>query len=94
MHPQPKTAGLHFSCSSDLALSICCYLLQTHLPGYVSDSEKFKKMGVDVVVCVAVNDAFVMSAWGEANQASGKVGCCCKRQLESSPTTCNITLAA
>ena len=81
--PRPRTfSGLHFSSSSDQALPSCCCLLQTHLPGYVSDSEKFKKLGVEVVVCVAVNDAFVMSAWGEANQASGKVGRCCNGQVK------------
>eukprot|EP00891_Asterochloris_glomerata_P005704 jgi/Astpho2/5704/Aster-02941 len=55
---------------------------KTHLPGYVSDSEKFKKLGVEVVVCVAVNDAFVMGAWGEANHASGKVRMLADTQME------------
>lgn len=46
---------------------------KTHLPGYIENAEKFKAKGVDVVVCVAVNDAFVMAAWGEAQGAAGKV---------------------
>ncbi len=46
---------------------------QTHLPGYVQDFEKFKESGVEVVVCVSVNDAFVMAAWGESAKATGKI---------------------
>jgi glutaredoxin/glutathione-dependent peroxiredoxin len=36
-----------------------------HLPGFVQHAADFKKKGVDVVACLAVNDAFVMSAWGK-----------------------------
>lgn len=46
---------------------------KTHLPGYISDFQKFKDAGADVIVCVAVNDPFVMAAWGEAHGADGKV---------------------
>ncbi len=46
---------------------------KTHLPGYVKDFDTIKAKGVDEVVCVAVNDAFVMAAWGEAYGAAGKV---------------------
>ena len=46
---------------------------KTHLPGYIEDAEAIRAKGVDQVVCVAVNDAFVMSAWGEAQGALGKV---------------------
>ena len=37
-----------------------------HLPGYIDHAEDFSKKGVDSVVCVSVNDAFVMGAWGKA----------------------------
>ncbi|KAJ3177214.1 Peroxiredoxin-5, mitochondrial [Gaertneriomyces sp. JEL0708] len=46
---------------------------KTHLPSYVKDYAKLQEKGVDLVACVAVNDAFVMTAWGEANGAEGKV---------------------
>ena len=42
----------------------------THLPGYVVNADKIKAAGVDSIVCLSVNDAFVMSAWGEAQNAS------------------------
>ena len=42
----------------------------THLPGYVVNADKIKAAGVDSIVCMAVNDAFVMGAWGEAQNAS------------------------
>lgn len=43
---------------------------EAHLPGYVVQADKLKEKGVDVIACVAVNDAFVMKAWGEAQNAS------------------------
>lgn len=46
---------------------------KTHLPGYVADFDKMASKGVDLVVCVSVNDPFVMAAWGEAHSATGKV---------------------
>ncbi len=38
-----------------------------HLPGYVEKADELKAKGIDEIACTAVNDAFVMSAWGKAN---------------------------
>ena len=40
-----------------------------HLPGFVANADKIKAKGVDDVVCLSVNDAFVMDAWGKAQNA-------------------------
>ena len=38
-----------------------------HLPGFVEKATELKAKGIDEIVCTAVNDAFVMGAWGKAN---------------------------
>ena len=38
----------------------------THLPGYEEKFNEFKALGVDEVICLSVNDAFVMFQWGKA----------------------------
>ncbi|GGB45502.1 peroxiredoxin [Shewanella ulleungensis] len=43
---------------------------EAHLPGFVVQADEFKAKGVDLIACVSVNDAFVMKAWGEAQNAS------------------------
>ncbi|OFC70240.1 peroxiredoxin [Alteromonas confluentis] len=40
-----------------------------HLPGYVALADKIKAKGVDDIVCISVNDAFVMDAWKQASNA-------------------------
>jgi peroxiredoxin len=40
-----------------------------HLPGYVVSADELKAKGIDAIICLSVNDAFVMSAWGEAQNA-------------------------
>jgi peroxiredoxin len=44
-----------------------------HLPGFLEQASALKAKGVDEIVCLSVNDAFVMGAWGNANNAKGKV---------------------
>jgi glutaredoxin/glutathione-dependent peroxiredoxin len=46
---------------------------QRHLPGYVDRTADIKAKGIDEIACVAVNDAFVMGAWGRDQKAEGKV---------------------
>lgn len=41
----------------------------THLPGYVVNADKILASGVDRIACLSVNDAFVMDAWGKAQNA-------------------------
>lgn len=44
-----------------------------HLPGFVELYPKFKSKGIDLIVCHAVNDIFVMEAWAKAHSAGDKV---------------------
>ena len=46
---------------------------ERHLPGYVSHADELKAKGVDTIACIAVNDQFVMDAWGKERGAAGKV---------------------
>jgi len=41
----------------------------THLPGFVVNADAIKAKGADTIACMAVNDAFVMGAWGENQNA-------------------------
>lgn len=42
---------------------------QSHLPGFVVLADKLKDKGIDRIICLSVNDAFVMSAWGQSQNA-------------------------
>ena len=44
-----------------------------HLPSFVQNAEALKAKGVDVIACMAVNDVFVMDAWGKAQEVGDKV---------------------
>lgn len=44
-----------------------------HLPGFIEKAEDLKAKGVDEIACTAVNDAFVMGAWGKSANAGEKV---------------------
>ncbi len=46
---------------------------EAHLPGYVVHADDIKAKGVDKIVCMAVNDAFVMDAWGKAHNAQNLI---------------------
>jgi peroxiredoxin len=44
-----------------------------HVPGYVTNYDKLKAKRVDEVWCIAVNDTFVMGAWGKEQKSAGKI---------------------
>src|SRR5580693_1076000 len=46
---------------------------QRHLPSYVTNAAALKAKGVDTIACIAVNDQFVMDAWGKSAGAEGKI---------------------
>jgi peroxiredoxin len=43
---------------------------KAHLPGFVVNADTIKDKGVERIVCMSVNDAFVMGAWAESSNAS------------------------
>ena len=53
------------------AFTPTCHL--KHLPGFIEIADEFKRNGIDRVVCVAVNDPFVLAAWAEKSGGEGKV---------------------
>jgi len=44
-----------------------------HLPGFIEYANDIKNKGVDEIICIAVNDAFVMHAWEKEQNSKGKV---------------------
>jgi glutaredoxin/glutathione-dependent peroxiredoxin len=44
-----------------------------HLPGFVQQAQDVTDKGVDTIACIAVNDAFVMDAWGKDQQVGGSI---------------------
>ena len=44
-----------------------------HLPGFIKNAEEAKKKGVTKIICISVNDPFVMNAWGEAHSVKDKI---------------------
>ena len=75
--PQPTTSGQFFA-GKRVALfavpgAFTPTCSQKHLPGYVNKLPELKAAGVDLVACLSVNDAWVMKAWAEQNDALGKI---------------------
>ncbi len=46
---------------------------EQHLPGFIDRAHEIKAKGADTIVCLAVNDAFVMGAWGKDRGAGDKI---------------------
>ena len=44
-----------------------------HLPGYVNMHQQYKDKGIDDIICMSVNDPFVMNAWGKENNVDDKI---------------------
>ena len=44
-----------------------------HLPGYVNMFEQYRDKGIDQIVCISVNDPFVMNAWGKEHNVGDKI---------------------
>lgn len=71
--PQPVTTEALFAGKKALLFAVPgaftpgCSM--THLPGYVVNADAIKAKGVDTIACLSVNDAFVMGAWGDSQNA-------------------------
>ena len=44
-----------------------------HLPGYVNMFDQYKQKGIDYIICISVNDPFVMDAWGKEHNVGDKI---------------------
>ena len=44
-----------------------------HLPGFVENADEIRARGIDEIVCISVNDAFVMGAWGKSANVGDKI---------------------
>jgi peroxiredoxin len=75
--PAPITSGDIFNGKTVVLFAVPGAFTPTcsarHLPGYVDAAADFKAAGVDRIVCVSVNDVFVMKAWGDASHVGEDV---------------------
>ena len=46
---------------------------RVHLPGYTEHAQELAGKGVDRIACISVNDVWVMDAWGEAHDVTGRI---------------------
>ena len=77
--PEPVKTGDFFAGKKVVLFAIPGAFTPTchaqHIPSYVANVDKLKEKGVDEVVCMAVNDPFVLAAEAEATGAAGKLTC-------------------
>ncbi len=73
--PQPVSTNEYFGGKKVVLFSVPGAFTPTcsaqHLPGYIEHVADFSAKGVDAIACVAVNDVFVMHAWGKNAHADG-----------------------
>lgn len=73
--PQPVTTSDYFAGRRVLLFSVPGAFTPTcsahHLPGFIQHLEAFTNLGIDAIACMAVNDVFVMHAWGKSADAEG-----------------------
>lgn len=53
-----------------------------HLPGYLENEKKLKSEGIDEIICLSVNDAFVMSAWARSLRVKDRITMLCDGNAE------------
>ena len=72
--PQPTSSNEYFSGKRVALFAVPGAFTPTcsarHLPSYVEKAQELKSAGVDEIACISVNDAFVMSAWGDRDGSS------------------------
>jgi peroxiredoxin len=75
--PEPLTSDAVFAGKKVVLFSVPGAFTPTcsakHLPGFVELAGKIKAKGIDTIACLAVNDVFVMSAWGKAGNVGDSI---------------------
>lgn len=73
--PQPVSTATYFGGRKVVLISVPGAFTPTcssyHLPGFVENAAQFTEKGIDAIACMAVNDVFVMHAWGKSSHADG-----------------------
>jgi len=73
--PQPVSTTDYFAGRKVVLFSVPGAFTPTcsayHLPGFIENRSDFSKKGIDAIACMAVNDVFVMHAWGKNTKADG-----------------------
>ena len=73
--PQTLTSSQYFAGRKVILFSVPGAFTPTcsayHLPGFVEHADELRNKGIDAIGCMAVNDVFVMHAWGKSANASG-----------------------